>query len=98
MELNKFKKFSLTSTVEWLHFDTFNDMNQQTNWNYVWEWQGPQRIQRCLWLAPKNRLLTNQKRVWRHISTDATCLWCNVGAETTIHAIRDCLEAYDLWK
>lgn len=46
-----------------------------------------------IWLAFKNKLLTNMERVQRHLGHDAKCPVCQLHEEDTLHVLRDCGEA-----
>ncbi|CAN1130131.1 Putative ribonuclease H protein At1g65750 [Linum perenne] len=59
-------------------------------WTSVWQWRGPNRIRFLLWLAVQGKLLTNSSRMHRHMTASATCTFCNIEDETTLHVLRDC--------
>ncbi|MBA0834875.1 hypothetical protein Goarm_007196, partial [Gossypium armourianum] len=63
---------------------------RDTNWNIPWKFQGPQRVKVFIWLALKQRLLTNMERVRRGIGSDGSCTVCSFELEDILHAIRDC--------
>ncbi|CAN1797288.1 Putative ribonuclease H protein At1g65750 [Linum perenne] len=75
-------------------------INQQAStdpWRTVWSWQGPSRIRFFLWLVAHDRLLTNAERKRRHLCAFDTCSRCSIAPEETIHVLRDCKFARDLW-
>ncbi|KAF7834818.1 putative ribonuclease H protein [Senna tora] len=45
-------------------------------WKMIWEWPGPLRGHSFLWLAAKDRLLTNLSRFKRKITSDLLCPRC----------------------
>ncbi|KAH1074841.1 hypothetical protein J1N35_027169 [Gossypium stocksii] len=59
---------------------------------------GPQRVRQFIWLALKQRLLTNSKRVRRGIAQDASCQLCGHFLEDNLHTLRDCPLAKNIWK
>ncbi|CAA0808310.1 Polynucleotidyl transferase- ribonuclease H-like superfamily protein [Striga hermonthica] len=66
-------------------------------WKSIWRVQAPQRVRTFLWLAAKERLLTNEDRVRRHISGSDLCEECGE-KETVLHVLRDCKCTKSLWK
>ncbi|CAN1339419.1 Putative ribonuclease H protein At1g65750, partial [Linum perenne] len=56
----------------------------------VWKWKGSQRIRQFLWLAIKDRLLTNLERNRRHLAGNVDCGICPGTHESCIHILRDC--------
>ncbi|PKI44726.1 hypothetical protein CRG98_034903 [Punica granatum] len=59
-------------------------------WKSIWSWRGPQRVRTFLWLVAHARLLTNEHRARRHLTSSTLCDGCSCGQETTLHAFRDC--------
>ncbi|CAN1245063.1 Putative ribonuclease H protein At1g65750 [Linum grandiflorum] len=66
-------------------------------WRVIWKWRGPYRVTHFLWLAAKQRLMTNEERCRRHIATSAQCVLCNRGTESHLHTLRDCPIAKATW-
>ncbi|CAN1826391.1 Putative ribonuclease H protein At1g65750 [Linum perenne] len=66
-------------------------------WKVLWSWKGPNRIRLFLWLAVKDKLLTNDGRVRRGLSQEAQCTRCNDGSETISHLLRNCSFAKETW-
>ncbi|KAH9685635.1 putative ribonuclease H protein [Citrus sinensis] len=54
-------------------------------------------IRTFIWLAISNRLKTKFELHRRHITTDATCCSCGHYLEDTIHVLRDCIIAWQVW-
>ncbi|CAN1148227.1 Putative ribonuclease H protein At1g65750 [Linum perenne] len=67
-------------------------------WKSIWKWKGPSRIRFFLWLAAKDRLLTNTARHKRGLSQDATCPRCAAAIEDSCHVLRDCSVAAETWR
>ncbi|CAN1810413.1 Putative ribonuclease H protein At1g65750 [Linum perenne] len=67
-------------------------------WKAIWKWDGPSRIRHFLWLAAKDRLLTNASRKRRGMCQDGSCGTCNIGEEDAAHVLRDCPFAKEVWK
>ncbi|CAN1299175.1 Putative ribonuclease H protein At1g65750 [Linum perenne] len=55
------------------------ELPSRSIWRSIWRWSGPNRIRHFLWLAAKDRLLTNAMRARRGMSQDAGCTFCNAG-------------------
>ncbi|CAL1407398.1 unnamed protein product [Linum trigynum] len=60
------------------------------DWRSIWRWRGPARITHFLWLAARERLLTNGERNRRHLSTTNICPQCKAAPETILDVLRDC--------
>ncbi|MBA0770452.1 hypothetical protein Gotri_019086 [Gossypium trilobum] len=58
---------------------------------------GQQRFQMFIWLALKQRLLTQVERVIRGIGEEECCTVCKLASEDVIHVIRDCSMAKGVW-
>ncbi|CAN1167395.1 Putative ribonuclease H protein At1g65750 [Linum perenne] len=67
-------------------------------WKTVWRWKGPNRITHFLWLAAKEKLLTNEARSRRGLCLGGDCRWCSGEAESTAHVLRDCNFAKAFWQ
>ena len=65
----------------------------------IWKWRGPERVKTCLWLLARQDLLTNLRRVQRHLSSDPYCSQCvNHSVESVMHAVWDCNFNRQFWK
>ncbi|CAN1851599.1 Putative ribonuclease H protein At1g65750 [Linum perenne] len=69
----------------------------QDIWKTVWRWAGPNRVRHFLWLVAHNRILTNAERRRRHRVDVAECQRCRSGIEDTLHVVRDCQLAREVW-
>ncbi|CAA0840318.1 Unknown protein [Striga hermonthica] len=70
----------------------------RTPWRIIWKWAGSQRVRQFLWLAAQDKLLTNVERRRRHISDSSTCTLCGRYDESTMHCLRDCTGARQVWR
>ena len=70
---------------------------EETKWNLIWNWKGPERVKVFLWLAMHDRLLTNVERVRRRLTYTDICEKCHLENENTIHVLRDCPFATWIW-
>ena len=68
-----------------------------SNWKIIWHWKGPKCIRLFLWLCLHGKLLTNCKRVRRHLMVCGLCMRCKKGDENMSHALRDCWFAQSIW-
>ncbi|MBA0593315.1 hypothetical protein Gorai_010266, partial [Gossypium raimondii] len=67
-------------------------------WKRSWKYQGLQRVKFFLWLASKQKLLTNVECVRRGIGQNSTCSVCGKEPEDTLYVLRDCSAAKEIWK
>lgn len=63
----------------------------------IWSLARPQRLRSFLWLVANDALLTNCNRVRRRLTEDDNCCCCTHSPETTLHVLRDCDFAKDVW-
>ncbi|KAK7259573.1 hypothetical protein RIF29_25182 [Crotalaria pallida] len=65
-------------------------------WELLWKWPGPERYKFHIWKLEHDRLLTNERKsTWGLRQSD--CPFCIGVAETSLHAMRDCAKATQLW-
>ncbi|KAE8698949.1 hypothetical protein F3Y22_tig00110597pilonHSYRG01147 [Hibiscus syriacus] len=57
----------------------------------------PQRIRFFLWLALKEKPMTNLERCKRSLTYDPSCRICGCAEESILHILRDCNMARSLW-
>ncbi|CAN1216168.1 Putative ribonuclease H protein At1g65750 [Linum perenne] len=67
-------------------------------WRYIWDWKGPNRIKHFLWLASHRKLLTNEERGKRHLTTQVLCHRCSFHNESISHVIYECSFAMQVWR
>ncbi|KAA3459207.1 reverse transcriptase [Gossypium australe] len=87
--------FSIGSAFWTLKEDTWS--SRDNNWKNIWRYQGPQRVRFFLWLAFKQKLLTNSERMRRGIGQSNSCALCGNEIEDMVHVLRDCPTAKDMW-
>ncbi|CAN1178453.1 Putative ribonuclease H protein At1g65750 [Linum perenne] len=91
----KHGKFSIKSAYA-LIADIANRPSEEL-WKVIWRWQGPNRIRHFLWLAGNDRLPTNDQRTRRNFASDPMCPRCPGQVENSIHVLRDCSFAREVW-
>ncbi|GAU48589.1 hypothetical protein TSUD_405790 [Trifolium subterraneum] len=74
-----------------------NNLSIEGNWESLWRWNGPHRIQTFMWIATHERLLTNYRRSRWGNGTSPTCPACGQEDETILHVLRDCMFATQIW-
>ncbi|CAN1121625.1 Putative ribonuclease H protein At1g65750 [Linum perenne] len=94
--LEKSGVFSIKSAYNLI--SQINSYPEPALWKVVWKWKGPNRIKHFLWLAAKDKLLTNEGRRRRGLCSNAICNWCGSDAETVEHVLRDCEFANSTWR
>ncbi|MCI19533.1 ribonuclease H, partial [Trifolium medium] len=67
------------------------------DWKNLWAWRGPHRIQTFIWLAARERILTNLRRSKWGVRISPICSRCGRDDETTVHVLRDCVFATQVW-
>lgn len=55
------------------------------------------RVQVFCWMLVHDRLLTNCAKVKRRLASSAYYALCQSAAESTLHALRDCSLAVEVW-
>ncbi|CAN0891969.1 Putative ribonuclease H protein At1g65750 [Linum grandiflorum] len=88
-------KFTIKSA--YLLLRDLQDEMADSRWKAVWRWQGPNKIRNFLWLTSHNRLLTNEERSRRHLTTQVFCSFCSSHTESCVHILRDCTFARQFW-
>lgn len=73
-------------------------MGEHRCWSQVWRVKVPQRICFFMWLALRNRLMTNANRVVRGFTDDPSCLVCGTNEETVDHILCRCPVAPVVWR
>ncbi|CAN1146653.1 Putative ribonuclease H protein At1g65750 [Linum perenne] len=89
-------KFSIKTAYSLLN-DQLDGNNDQL-WKTIWRWKGPNRVKHFLWLAGQDRLLTNQQWFRRNLSSDHMCPLCLNQVENSIHILRECGFAKEVWR
>lgn len=87
--------FSLSSAYEALLEPTLR--SHSGLFKKIWSWAGTERGRMHMWRCVHKALATNMVRWRRGIATSNQCPICNSGEEATIHLLRDCAFAKNLW-
>ncbi|KAE8704604.1 hypothetical protein F3Y22_tig00110450pilonHSYRG00928 [Hibiscus syriacus] len=69
----------------------------EESWEFLTKYRGLPRIRMLLWLICKGRLLSNEERPRRHLTSDSSCALCGAALESISHILRDCSEAKSTW-
>ncbi|KAL4295874.1 hypothetical protein GQ457_12G003750 [Hibiscus cannabinus] len=72
--------------------------NDSLYWRQIWKLPVPQRIRVFVWLVFHRRLLTNDERARRHLTSSDRCSICNNGTETMDHVLRLCPSVRQVWE
>lgn len=66
-------------------------------YSLIWKWKGAERIRSFLWLAFLDRLPTNlMRQKWG--GNNPYCVWCEGCVESTLHVLRECSFAKQIWR
>ncbi|KAF7829952.1 putative ribonuclease H-like domain, reverse transcriptase zinc-binding domain-containing protein [Senna tora] len=68
------------------------------NWKNIWKCDAIERARVFLWSLAHNSILTNEVRVKRRMTLDASCIRCNGSTKSPLHAVRDCPKVCMFWK
>ncbi|KAF7843966.1 putative ribonuclease H protein At1g65750 family [Senna tora] len=71
--------------------------DQGKTWGGIWKWCGLEKVRCFLWLCRHDRIMTNENKKKRRLSTMDQCSKCPTVTETTLHAICDCSLAKPIW-
>ena len=88
-------EFSVSTAYK--SFQDILDGEGEHHWSFLWKWPGIQRARVFLWLAYKQRLLTNAERTRRHMTTSSCCITCGAEFEDVDHILRHCTVAQACW-
>ncbi|CAN1188824.1 Putative ribonuclease H protein At1g65750 [Linum perenne] len=81
----------------------YNLVNQSVSarppvdWKLIWKWDGPNKVKHFLWLVAHGKILTNEERVRRKMTTIADCPRCSGVGESVMHILRECPFAVQVW-
>nr|GMC79836.1 LINE-type retrotransposon LIb DNA [Ipomoea batatas] len=73
-----------------------SDSREEVDW--VWKVKTSKRCRMFLWLAVKNKLLTNEVRVRRQLTDDSSCMACGELCESVDHILMHCDVARACWR
>ncbi|CAN1771034.1 Putative ribonuclease H protein At1g65750 [Linum perenne] len=74
-----------------------SDMERR-KWKTIWSWPGPNKIRHFMWLVAHNRLMTNEERARRHLTSSSECGSCAGVVESIDHVLRGCFIAREVWR
>ncbi|CAL9018286.1 unnamed protein product [Prunus brigantina] len=57
----------------------------------------PPKLKIFYWLVYQGKILSNEQRVRRHLTYDASCMYCRGVNESVLHILRDCYRACIVW-
>ena len=72
-------------------------VNRNRLYSQIWKSKAPHRSKAFMWLVGNDALLTNFVRKKRNLTVNDSCFLCGVTVETTLHALRDCSKAKEMW-
>lgn len=67
-------------------------------WSSIWKLKVQERIRVFAWIMAHGKLLTNLERWRRTITSCPMCARCGQEEESTIHGLRDCFVARQVWE
>ncbi|MBA0614685.1 hypothetical protein Godav_014951, partial [Gossypium davidsonii] len=80
--------FSLKNAYGKIREGTLN--SKEPIWELPWKFKGPHQICFFIWLALKQRFLTNTERVRRGVGTISVCGFRGHESKGVLHVLRDC--------
>jgi len=91
---NKAGKFDIKSAIHIVAPSTAIGVGE---WRWIWKLRAPHRIQTFLWLLQHCKLLTNEARFKRKLTSNPYCDLCGEGMEDLQHLFRYCPNAQEVW-
>ncbi|CAL8098739.1 unnamed protein product [Prunus armeniaca] len=64
----------------------------------LWKLRVPPKLKFFFWLVLKGRILTNEQRARRQLTSDPSCNFCDGFSESIVHLFRDFPRANEVWK
>ena len=64
---------------------------------FIWKVRATQRLKGFMWLVMNEALLINNARFRRALIASNTCCIYGIYSKTTLHILRDCDKAKELW-
>lgn len=96
MELIPDGRFSLKSAYDFV--SVFSNDDNRKLFQLVWKWKGNRRMKLFMLKVANDILITNDARTSRHMTHISDCSRCLGIRETTLHVLRDCPFALDVWQ
>ncbi|KAL5820850.1 hypothetical protein ACOSQ3_022732 [Xanthoceras sorbifolium] len=66
-------------------------------WNFIWKLKLPPKVLTFLWSLLHGKILTNDHRRARCLTTDSSCPRCFSGLESIDHLLRGCKSSVGIW-
>ncbi|KAL8140296.1 hypothetical protein V2J09_006317 [Rumex salicifolius] len=88
--------FSLASALLIIRNDEGDAPNDL--WKKIWRVEASERIRLFLWLVAHDCITGNANRVHRHLTSVANYSSCGNECESTLHIIRNCPRAREVWQ
>lgn len=82
------RNFSLVKTYKHMFVGDLNVSMESDD--LTWKMHAPQRARTFLWLLAQEKLLTNEERFKRGMSTFPFCERCGLDIENVLHVVMDC--------
>ncbi|KAL7235947.1 hypothetical protein ACSBR1_019263 [Camellia fascicularis] len=73
------------------------ESTSMVDWHWIWKLKIPQKLKGFCWLILHGRLLTNQQRRIKGLTTDDLCPRCKLSSEDLHHLLRECPKAKAIW-
>ncbi|CAL8995128.1 unnamed protein product [Prunus brigantina] len=64
----------------------------------LWKLRVPPKLKIFFWLVLQGRILTNEQRARRQLTSDPSCSVCDGFSESIVHLLRDCPRANEVWR
>ena len=93
-KLERSGMFSVRSA--YMKVANFNAQEDQC-WRNIWRLKVPQRCKMQMWFFMHDRLPTNERLLEWRIHPDGSCASCHSQLESTVHVIRECGNAKEVW-
>ncbi|KAK9043442.1 hypothetical protein V6N11_071786 [Hibiscus sabdariffa] len=91
------KRHNFEVSSAYSHITTSPWDGEDKIWDIIWKLTVPQRVRLFLWLAYRQRLMTNSERCRRGLGQSFLCPHCHMAEETVLHTLRDCTELTTAW-
>ncbi|BFG34315.1 hypothetical protein CerSpe_205890 [Prunus speciosa] len=66
-------------------------------WDVLWKIKVPPKLKVFFWLAYQDKVLTNEQRTKRNLTTDPSCSLYGWHSESVLHLFRECSNAKKVW-
>lgn len=88
-------KYSPKSGYDWLVKGSSPSRNISVMW--IWKLQVAEKVKHFICLISFDRIACNDLRARCVIAVSNLCLLCDLHAETSLHLVRECYMAKDIW-